>query len=78
MYTYIIVDDEPLIRKGLLKKIQSFHIPLTFLGEADNGSDALGLIKDLDPDIILTDMRMPEMDGKSLMKHIHEQYPDKK
>ncbi len=78
MHTFIIVDDEPLIRKGLLKKIQSFHAPLTFLGEADNGSDALQLIKDSDPDIILTDMRMPEMDGKSLMKHIHEQYPDKK
>ncbi|MHA7965830.1 response regulator transcription factor [Paenibacillus sp. CAU 1782] len=78
MHTFIIVDDEPLIRKGLLKKIQSFHTPLTFLGEADNGADALLLIKSTDPDIILTDMRMPEMDGKSLMKHIHEQYPDKK
>jgi two-component system response regulator YesN len=78
MYTFIIVDDEPLIRKGLLKKIQSFHTPLAFVGEADNGADALQLIADADPDIIFTDMRMPEMDGKSLMKLVREQYPDKK
>lgn len=78
MYSFIIVDDEPLIRKGLLKKIQSFSQQLTFSGEADNGADALELINSLDPDIIFTDMRMPEMDGKSLMKFVHQQYPDKK
>lgn len=78
MYSFIIVDDEPLIRKGLLKKINSFSQALTFAGEADNGTDALELIRSLDPDIIFTDMRMPEMDGKSLMKIVHQQYPDKK
>ncbi|MGO4695614.1 response regulator [Paenibacillus sp. 2TAB26] len=78
MYSFIIVDDEPLIRKGLLKKIQSFEHKLTFAGEADNGADGLELIQHLDPDIIFTDMRMPEMDGKSLMKIVHQQYPDKK
>ncbi|WP_141503985.1 response regulator transcription factor [Paenibacillus luteus] len=78
MYSFIIVDDEPLIRKGLLKKIQSFGADLTFAGEADNGVDALDLIQKLDPDIIFTDMRMPEMDGKSLMKIVHQQYPNKK
>lgn len=78
MYSFIIVDDEPLIRKGLLKKILSFGEKLSFAGEADNGADALELINSQDPDIIFTDMRMPEMDGKSLMKIIHQQYPDKK
>ncbi|WP_138752574.1 response regulator [Paenibacillus sinopodophylli] len=78
MYSFIIVDDEPLIRKGLLKKIQSFSQPLAFAGEADNGVDAWNMIRAVDPDIIFTDMRMPEMDGKSLMKAIHQQYPDKK
>lgn len=78
MYSFIIVDDEPLIRKGLLKKIHSFSLELAFAGEADNGADALELIHKLNPDIIFTDMRMPEMDGKSLMRIIHRQYPDKK
>ncbi|MGO4543375.1 response regulator [Paenibacillus sp. 2TAB23] len=78
MYSFIIVDDEPLIRKGLLKKIQSYGEPLAFAGEADNGADALELIGSQNPDIIFTDMRMPEMDGKSLMKTVHQLYPDKK
>jgi len=79
MYTYIIVDDEAFIRKGLMKKIESYQsAPLQCIGEADNGLDALELISSSTPDIIFTDMRMPGMDGKQLMKNIREQYPDMK
>lgn len=77
MYTYIIVDDEAFIRKGLMKKIESYsNSPLQCIGEADNGLDALELVSASNPDIIFTDMRMPGMDGKQLMKNIREQYPD--
>lgn len=75
MYSFIIVDDEPLIRKGILKKVQAFGRALSFAGEADNGSDALKLIEETQPDILLTDMRMPEMDGKLLMRTVHGRYP---
>ncbi|MGG1311536.1 response regulator [Cohnella laeviribosi] len=78
MYKYIIVDDEPSIRRGMRKKIDSFPGELSFCGEADNGEDALALIRSADPDIILTDMRMPVMDGKLLLRTLQQDYPDKK
>ncbi|WP_150275838.1 response regulator transcription factor [Paenibacillus tepidiphilus] len=78
MYSFIIVDDEPLIRQGLLKKITAVDERLDFLGEADNGEDALEMIGALDPQIIFTDMRMPVMDGKSLLRRLQSDYPDKK
>lgn len=78
MYSYIIIDDEPLIRKGLQKKIQSFDTALLYSGEADNGEDALDLISAVDPDIIFTDMRMPVMDGKSLLRVLQQDYAGKK
>ncbi|OMF38071.1 hypothetical protein BK133_03585 [Paenibacillus sp. FSL H8-0548] len=78
MYTYVIVDDELLIRKGLIKKIGTYHETLTCVGEASNGNEALELIASTNPDIIFTDMRMPGMDGKQLMKNVNELYPSKK
>jgi len=80
MYNYIIVDDEVLIRRGMLKKIRAadFGDRLGFVGEANNGEDALKLIEEVDPDIIITDMRMPEMDGKLLLQTLQQDYPDKK
>lgn len=78
MYKFIIVDDEPLIRQGLLKKIRSVTAELSFCGEADNGEDALELVRTQDPHLIFTDMRMPVMDGKSLLRQLQSQYPDKK
>jgi two-component system, response regulator YesN len=75
MYKFIIIDDEPLIRKGLLKKIQSCGCDLQFSGEADNGEDALELINHVNPDLIFTDMRMPIMDGKSLLRILQQDYP---
>ncbi|WP_159881493.1 response regulator [Paenibacillus puerhi] len=80
MYRFIIVDDEALIRRGMLKKIQTSPLKdkLQFVGEADNGRDGLELIHKVDPDIILTDMRMPEMDGKSFLRLLQNDYPDKK
>jgi two-component system response regulator YesN len=78
MYKFIIVDDEPLIRQGLLKKIKAVTNELIFSGEADNGEDALDLIQATDPHLIFTDMRMPVMDGKSLLRQLQNDYSDKK
>jgi len=80
MYTFIIVDDEALIRRGMLKKIRAAfpEEQLQFAGEADNGEAGLQLIRTANPDIIITDMRMPEMDGKSFLKLLQHDYPDKK
>uniref|UniRef100_UPI00356593DF response regulator n=1 Tax=Cohnella sp. TaxID=1883426 RepID=UPI00356593DF len=80
MYKYIVVDDEVLIRRGMLKKIRAadFGDRLEFAGEANNGEDALALLGSADPDIVITDMRMPEMDGKLLLQTLQTNYPSKK
>lgn len=78
MYRFIIVDDEPLIRKGILKKIEEFNIGLEFAGEAENGEDAIELVKQVNPHIVLTDMRMPLMDGRTLLRKLQQDFPNLK
>jgi DNA-binding NarL/FixJ family response regulator len=58
----LIVDDQALIRGGLAALIDSGD-DLEVVGEAENGRDALRLIAELEPDVVLMDIRMPTMDG---------------
>lgn len=79
MYRYIIVDDEAIIRRGLIKKIQKLKaLPMECAGQAANGVEGIRLIQATDPDIIITDMKMPEMDGVDFLDSIGRFYPDKK
>ena len=78
MYRYIIVDDEPLIRKGARSKIRKTGLPLEFCGEANDGEEALALLRDANPDIIIMDMKMPIMDGREFLTRATDLYPDKK
>ncbi len=79
MYSYVIVDDEPLIRSGIRSKIDSFaeSLGLLCVGEANNGREALALIAERDPQIIVTDMRMPGVDGRELLALLKQSYSDK-
>lgn len=67
----LVVDDKTIIRKGLVKKIQWESLGCILAGEAENGTVALRMITELKPDIVITDIRMPECDGISLLKHIY-------
>lgn len=75
MYKLLIVDDKALIRKGLIKSIQWEKLGVELAGEAENGSKALQIIKEKSVDIVITDIRMPEFDGISLLKYIRENDP---
>ncbi|CAH1216675.1 Protein-glutamate methylesterase/protein-glutamine glutaminase [Paenibacillus allorhizoplanae] len=68
----LLVDDEHLIRRGLSKMIEASHAGWTVIGEAENGVQALSLIEELEPDLVITDIRMPEMDGVELCQRISE------
>ena len=74
-YKYIVVEDEPLIRQNIIKKIQSLPIPFELVGEANNGEIAIPLIEQLYPSLVITDIKMPQYDGLSLIKYIHQNYP---
>lgn len=71
----LIVDDEPMIRYGLLKMTESYSPAFKEIRTAEHGLDALEKIRKSEPDIVLTDIRMPKMDGLELCRTIHDDYP---
>jgi two-component system, response regulator YesN len=70
MYKVIIVDDEELFRKNLIKKTDWEGYNLKVSGEARDGVEALSLISLVEPDIIICDIKMPVIDGISLLKQL--------
>ena len=75
MYTYIVIDDESLIRKGTIKKLAPMQDVLTCIGEASDGNSGIELIRKLRPDLVILDMQMPGMDGTQLLPYLAEHYP---
>ena len=76
MYTYLIIDDESLIRKGTKKKLLPLESVVTCCGEADNGESGIQMIEELHPDIVILDMQMPIMDGMQLLPYLSQHYPE--
>lgn len=73
----VIVDDHPVVRSGLatmLSTQQDFNI----VGEAPNGHTALKMIPDLLPDVVLLDLRMPDMDGVEVLRKLTGSFPEVK
>lgn len=68
MFRTLIVDDEPGIRKGLKILIDWESCGVELIGEAANGTEALDIIRREKPDIVLTDIKMPDMDGMTLIE----------
>ncbi|KRF05973.1 hypothetical protein ASG89_19695 [Paenibacillus sp. Soil766] len=72
----LIVEDQLNFRKGLVKMLQGGELGWQVVGEAGNGQDALILLDELQPDLVLTDIRMPIMDGIEFVGHLRKNYPD--
>ncbi|MCM3444095.1 response regulator transcription factor [Metabacillus halosaccharovorans] len=75
LYRTLIVDDEKLIRQGIKHYINWEQEGFQVIGEASNGQEALELIEQTNPHIILTDIVMPIMDGEELTRIVKEKYP---
>lgn len=67
----LIVEDEVMIREGLARLVKS-HTGHTVIGEAVNGQDGLNLALRFKPDLIITDIRMPVMDGLQMIEKLHD------
>jgi len=72
MYTLLIVDDEKWVRQGLSLSIDWRAEGIEVVGEAEDGEQALQRIEDRPPDILITDIRMPGLDGLELMEKLRE------
>ncbi len=68
----MLIDDEPIIMQGLSKLIDWEAEGYEIVSMAQNGKDALGYLKENEVDLIITDIRMPEMDGMEFIKQVRE------
>ncbi len=72
----LIVDDEDLTREGLVSSIDWSSLNINYIYQADDGLNALALIRKYKPEIILSDIRMPRMNGIEMAEKIREIAPD--
>lgn len=69
-YQIFIIDDEPMVVKGLKELVPWEEINCSVCGTAKNGEEGLAIIADLQPDIVISDIRMPKLDGLQMIEKL--------
>ena len=77
MISLMIVDDHPMVREGLEAMLMSEE-GFSVVALARNGEEAIELAKEKCPDIVLSDIRMPKMDGLTMLEHLRKVVPETK
>ena len=77
MTTVAIVDDHSVVRMGM-KYVLMTDKEFKFVGEADDGAEAVSLVEKFSPDILLLDVRMPGTDGIAALRLVREKFPDQR
>ncbi|MFC5650033.1 response regulator [Paenibacillus solisilvae] len=72
VYRLLIVEDEPVIRQGLIRLLALETHGYMLCGEAENGSEAAAMIEAHNPHVVITDIKMPLMDGLELIRRVNE------
>ena len=75
-YRIMLVDDEEEVRSAILKKLDWESLGYSEVCDAENGEDALEKMEHFAPDVLLTDIRMPYMDGLELCERVRKTYPN--
>lgn len=70
----LVVDDSPVFRRGMSRAVR-VHAGLELVGEADGGEAALDAIARVRPDVVLLDLRMPDIDGLEVLERLRELDP---
>src|SRR5690625_7838013 len=68
LWTVLIVEDEVFVRESIIEIIDWEDLGFTVIGEAGNGEEALEFIQKEEPDLVITDILMPIMNGDELLK----------
>lgn len=76
MYKVLFVDDEILTRQAISRNTPWEEAGFTLVGAAENGKQAIEMVEEFLPDLVLTDICMPIMDGIGLASYIHENHPE--
>ena len=74
-YKIMLVDDEEEVRTSIIRKIDWQDAGFEVIGDAENGKEALEKIEQNEPDVVMTDIRMPYMDGLEMAENIRQRYP---
>jgi CheY-like chemotaxis protein len=74
-YTVLVVEDEPMVRRALLRALATYKQPLRTLAAA-NGKQALQVLERHPVDVVLSDISMPEMDGWEFLEATRAKHPD--
>ena len=75
MYKVFLVDDEIVVREGIRSNFPWEETEFALAGEAPDGEIALSMLQDVKPDILITDIRMPFMDGLELCRQVSRTMP---
>jgi len=78
MTTVLLADDQELFAESLARVVVTLEPDIRVVGIAKNGAECVQMAKLLDPDIVLLDVRMPEVDGVEAVRMIHQQNPRSK
>lgn len=78
MYSVLLVDDEVLIREAIRENIKWKELGFELIGACEDGREAMEAIRKTPPDLLLTDIYMPYVDGIELTKFVYENYPGTK
>ena len=72
MLRVLVVEDEEMIRKGIVLAVDWAALDCVIVGEAANGEEGLEAVERLHPSLIITDLKMPGMDGLELIRTLKE------
>ncbi len=72
----VIVDDEAIVMQGLTAIVKRLGLNVEIVGTAGNGVDGCRVIKECRPDLVITDIRMPALDGLSMIEEVQDELPD--
>ncbi|MFX3636113.1 MAG: response regulator [Candidatus Pristimantibacillus sp.] len=78
MYKILLVDDEAVVREGIRERMSWEELGFDCVGDCENGVDALEAVERLHPNVVLTDINMPFMDGLELTRRIMDKFPETK
>ena len=72
MYKVIVIDDEMLVRRGIVMETDWQALNCVVVAEAGNGIEGLEAVRKYHPDLLICDIRMPKMDGLTLVNKMEE------